>query len=115
MNPALNGERVIAHDPTTGATYVRLPRELWRSCGTCQCPSCLGKEGFWDTLVIPTKGYTWAAHMPNPGEFQAYADQKAAEAKAARKAARAAKKAAKEAEAAADLKARRPQYGQPWE
>lgn len=52
----------------TGAIYVPLPREVWRSCGECHCPECQGREGFWDTLVVPGANdgqpYTFTVHFP---------------------------------------------------
>lgn len=49
-----------------GTIFVRLPRELWRSCGSCDCPRCRGGEGFWDTLAVPTdgRGHTYTVHHP---------------------------------------------------
>lgn len=49
--------------------FMRLPRELWRSCGICKCEICQGSEGFWDTLAVSTmKGggpdFTWTVHHP---------------------------------------------------
>lgn len=52
--------------------YVRLPQELWRSCGACSCPSCKANnraEGWWDTLAIPLNkpegpDYSFCVHMP---------------------------------------------------
>ena len=78
ISPATFSMSVIA-TAKDGTNYVRLPRELWRSCGVCHCPSCLGKEGFWDTLAVPAystdpvhPNYSWTVHMPNPAEFRAY-------------------------------------------
>ena len=70
----MNGSDVIAHDPKSGTSYVRLPRALWRSCGGCKCPSCAANacEGFWDTLAVPRVGSAWVVHMPDPASFQAY-------------------------------------------
>jgi hypothetical protein len=50
------------------AVYVRLPRDMWQSCGRCDCPTCKGNEGFWDTLAIPKSvgEMTWQVHMPQP-------------------------------------------------
>lgn len=64
LTPATLSMNVLVFDRRRGATYVRLPTELWRSCGICRCSSCNGAEGYWDTLVIPAKGTTWTVHMP---------------------------------------------------
>lgn len=105
----MNGESVIAHDPESGTTYVRLPLEMRRSCGGCKCPTCVatGSEGFWDTLAVPTKGHTWTVHMPNPAEFRAYIAAKMATKKAEKAAKKTAKKAVKPLP--------RPERGAPWE
>ncbi|APU88947.1 hypothetical protein Rctr197k_146 [Virus Rctr197k] len=47
----LNGLSVIGRHGNT--IFVRLPKELWRSCGPCACAYCKGAEGFWDTLAVP--------------------------------------------------------------
>ncbi len=51
--------------------FIPLPREQWRSAGTCNCPVCKGREVFWDTLAVsknPPKGhgadYAWTVHYP---------------------------------------------------
>lgn len=53
--------------------FMRLPRELWKSAGRCDCKSCNGSEGFWDTLAVCTKvpagkdrerDYAYTVHMP---------------------------------------------------
>jgi hypothetical protein len=56
---------------TAGAVYVRLPPELQKSAGRCDCPVCKGSEGFWDTLAIPIdpvvqalRPTTWTVHAP---------------------------------------------------
>lgn len=65
---ALNGMQVIMR--RGDCIFVRLPRELWRSCGRCDCSHCKGSEGFWDTLGVTTKPVarrndtTWVVHMP---------------------------------------------------
>jgi len=68
--PTLNGAKVIERRPTT--IFVRLPRELWRSVGRCDCSKCNGAEGFWDTLAIAAdpsrdnyRDYAWTVHHPD--------------------------------------------------
>lgn len=48
------------------------------SADNSNCPHCNGKEGFWDTLLIPDKvgGHTCTVHMPNPAEFRAYLERR---------------------------------------
>lgn len=62
----LNGVRFFTSEK--GAVYIPLPREAWRSCGTCNCPVCKGAEGFWDTMAVPgpdaNMGHTWTLHFP---------------------------------------------------
>lgn len=65
----VNGAQVIKRTDST--IFMRLPRGLWRSCGTCRCDTCKGREGYWDTLAIaalPRKANepdtTWTVHMP---------------------------------------------------
>jgi hypothetical protein len=117
LNP--NGATVIAHDPDTGTTYIRLPEALWRitgnpdgSCG-CKCPSCekSGSPGYWDTLAVPPKGTAWTCHMPDPWTFQEYVNKEFAKKKAARKANRDAAKAKK----ATKTPPFNPNKGAPWE
>lgn len=63
----MNGADIVAHDPLTGNTYVRLPEALWRPAGPhmCLCPACEGKTaGYWDALVVPTRGTAWTVHLP---------------------------------------------------
>jgi len=73
--PNLNGlPYYVTKD--SGAIYIPLPREAWRSAGRCDCPYCKGGEGFWDTLAIPPPpapgaraervdfGHTWTVHFP---------------------------------------------------
>jgi len=55
----------------TGAIFIALPREAWRSAGTCVCHVCKASnasEAFWDTLVIPGRNdkgtYAFTVHMP---------------------------------------------------
>jgi hypothetical protein len=66
----LNGLDVIHRNE--GAVYLRIPKELQKSVGICNCPDCNGKEAFWDTLGVPlkpTKGKpdtAWTLHMPKP-------------------------------------------------
>lgn len=60
----LNGLRVSKRY-AGGLRFVQLSRELWRSCGRCDCPHCQGKEGFWDTLAIPAEGTTYTCHFPD--------------------------------------------------
>lgn len=58
----LNGVRVVHRDNTI---FIPLPRELWRSCGRCDCSHCQGKEGFWDTIAVAIgERYSWTVHMP---------------------------------------------------
>jgi hypothetical protein len=71
----LNSADVIARNGET--IYIRIPKELQKSIGTsCSCPSCKGKEGFWDTLAVnvtPASGRpdtTWTVHMPDPSEMR---------------------------------------------
>jgi hypothetical protein len=57
---------------TDSTIFLRLPRELWRSCGRCICPSCVENkraEGWWDTLAIALNkpagnDFSWVVHMP---------------------------------------------------
>lgn len=53
---------------SSDARYIPLPEGLWRSCGTCNCTYCGGKEGFWDTLGVMGRGdgpaRTWTLHAP---------------------------------------------------
>jgi hypothetical protein len=52
--------------------FLRLPNELWRSCGRCSCPNCKANnrsEGWWDTLAIPVNkpsgnDFSYVVHMP---------------------------------------------------
>jgi hypothetical protein len=50
------------------ARYIPLPRELWRSCGTCNCPHCNGGPAYWDTLAVMGESNgqarTWTVHAP---------------------------------------------------
>lgn len=52
---------------TVGAVYLRLPRELQRDAGTCQCQWCKGESAKWDTLVVLlTPGtHTYTVHCPD--------------------------------------------------
>lgn len=60
---------------TDDAIFLRLPRELWRSCGPCICNNCKCAEGYWDTLAISTKkrpgtnDFSWTVHMPEVPHF----------------------------------------------
>lgn len=52
-----------------GAVFIRLPRELWRPCGPCNCSHCKGAIGYWDTLAVSAKApkradYAWTVHHP---------------------------------------------------
>ena len=86
LNP--NGSEVLAHDPLTGTTYIRLPEALWRVCD-CKCEICVASKspGYWDTLAVPKKGHAWTVHMPagRVAEFNEYIAKKVADKKAARK------------------------------
>lgn len=68
----MNGSDVLGRRGNT--IFVRLPRALWRECGTCACPTCKGSVGYWDTLAIAatrTPGQadtTWTVHMPNAAD-----------------------------------------------
>jgi hypothetical protein len=64
--------RVIAR--TKDAIYLRLPLELQRDTGGCDCPVCKKDptKAKWDTLVVPTKGgrtyhdeHSGTVHMPD--------------------------------------------------
>lgn len=83
-----NGSMIVAHDPTTGTTYVRLPEALWRVCD-CVCDLCTasGSPGYWDTLVVPKKGHTYTVHLPlgRIADLNEYIAKKVADKKAARK------------------------------
>lgn len=59
------------HCSQSGTTlWIPLPRHLWRACGPCNCPTCNGADGYWDTLAIAahptpgTIGSTWTVHFP---------------------------------------------------
>lgn len=75
ITPATLSMNVVAFDAAHSTAYVALPKELWRSCGKCHCPSCLGKEGYWDTLVVPPTGHTWTCHMPDPASFREHLEK----------------------------------------
>jgi hypothetical protein len=86
----VNGMPVLIRRGDT--IFLRLPRDLWRSCGRCDCDSCKGTEGFWDTLAVaataPADGsdHAWTVHYP---EATAHRDRIAAgEAKRAAREAR---------------------------
>jgi len=74
LSPATLTMSILVFDRRRATTYVRLPKELWRSCGICRCVQCNGQEGYWDTLVIPAKGTTWTVHMPDASvdSFRSY-------------------------------------------
>jgi hypothetical protein len=74
LTPALFSMRVIAQ--TDDAIYLRLPAELQRDCGGCDCPQCKANPALakWDTLVVPldpakTRDYSathsGTVHMPD--------------------------------------------------
>jgi hypothetical protein len=50
--------------------HIRLPRELWREAGLCDCQHCKGAVGYWDTLAVDTtkNGYAWTVHYPVFGQ-----------------------------------------------
>jgi hypothetical protein len=66
----LNGMMVICR--TDECVFIRLPEEMWRSAGTCNCNHCKGQPAFWDTLAVPIvstgrdRDYTYTVHMPDP-------------------------------------------------
>lgn len=66
----LNGTRVtrVTDHRDVTVIFIPLPGPLWRSCGTCNCLHCKGREAFWDTLAVcATPGQpdtTWTVHMP---------------------------------------------------
>jgi hypothetical protein len=70
---SMNGAKVVAHDRTSGTTYIQIPVELQVPItGGCSCKQC--KENptatpMWDTLVVPKAGHAWTVHMPNHKEF----------------------------------------------
>jgi hypothetical protein len=73
ITDGLNGAAVIAHDTRAGTTYVRLPHQLQRTLGRCDCPFCKAHPQLtptWDTLAIPTSGTAWTVHMPDPHAFR---------------------------------------------
>jgi hypothetical protein len=65
---SINGSAVIGRRGNT--IFIRLPRELWRSCGVCRCDVCKGGEGYWDTLAVAAthepgrNDYAWTVHYP---------------------------------------------------
>ena len=78
----MNGSRVVAHDKKTGTSYIMLPPELQTDAGTCQCSHCRFQIAYnsqykpmWNVLAVPTAGYAWTVHMPNPVEFQKALDK----------------------------------------
>jgi hypothetical protein len=64
----LNGMTIIARNDS--AIYLRIPRELQQSAGSCDCSHCKGAEGFWDTLGVPLDvsqfDTAWTVHWPAP-------------------------------------------------
>ena len=65
MTVNLNGADTQKPQAQGHAVLVRLPKELWRSAGRCDCPTCKGGEGFWDSLAVPTDGGPcWTVHCP---------------------------------------------------
>lgn len=65
MTVNLNGAETKKPPQQGHAVLVRLPRELWRSAGTCSCPHCNGADAYWDTLAVPTDGSPcWTVHCP---------------------------------------------------
>jgi hypothetical protein len=64
----LNGMSIIARSET--AIYLRIPKELQESAGSCDCSHCKGAEGFWDTLGVPLatdssrNDTAWTLHWP---------------------------------------------------
>lgn len=71
---------------TKDAIYLRLPLELQRDCGGCDCRHCKLNPALakWDTLVVPVRGptrpgdayndwHTWTVHMPDDS-VQAFID-----------------------------------------
>jgi hypothetical protein len=85
LTPSLTAMRVLAVAPD--AVYVRLPRELQRECGGCDCEHCRKNPAgaVWDTLVVPTKERTesYTVHMPDGAVegFKTYLARKAKQAK----------------------------------
>lgn len=70
------------------AVYLRLPRELQRPTGGCECEHCRKNPelAMWDTLVVPTSGefkQTSTCHMPDGAVagFVAYLARKGGRAK----------------------------------
>jgi hypothetical protein len=78
LTAGVTSMRVLA--VTKEAVYVRLPRELQRDAGGCQCEHCKRNPALakWDTLVVPThrgrphdarpnyaNDHTWTVHMPD--------------------------------------------------
>lgn len=63
----LNGASVQRRNDTI---YITLPKEAWRSLGTCHCPHCQGREGFWDAVAVSkdvpkeSGDYAWTVHRP---------------------------------------------------
>lgn len=65
---------------TTDAVYLRLPKELQRDCGGCDCPLCRTNPNLakWDTLVVPlvvdwrtyNDNHSYTVHMPDPEGFR---------------------------------------------
>lgn len=57
---------------TKDTIFMRLPKELWRSCNGCACYHCQKNNslGWWDTLAISTvkregtNDFSWTVHMP---------------------------------------------------
>jgi hypothetical protein len=78
---------------TADAVYLRLPRELQRPTGGCECEHCRKNPelAMWDTLVVPTTGearfyrewHSYTCHMPDGAVagFVAYVARKAKEAR----------------------------------
>jgi hypothetical protein len=70
---------------TDECVFVRLPRELQRDAGICNCDYCKGKTAYWDTLAIPLvstgrdRDYTYTVHMPDPQTTIDYYARKARE------------------------------------
>jgi len=63
------------------AVYLRLPPELQRDCGGCNCPQCTKNPELakWDTLCVPItppgnhSDFSHVVHMPD-GSVQAFID-----------------------------------------